>query len=89
MDTYDKIFLELLRYVPYLKDEKERIQHFLSRFPLCYQDKIKFDEPETLEDTIKKDKCCYDQSKHKWEDSRDWRRRDQIGFHKNGFKLFS
>jgi hypothetical protein len=33
MDAYAKRFLELLRYVPYLKDEKERIQCFLSGLP--------------------------------------------------------
>jgi hypothetical protein len=58
MDAYAKIFLELLRYVPYLKDEKERIQHFLSGFPQSYQDRIEFDKPKTLEDTIRKAKCC-------------------------------
>jgi hypothetical protein len=33
MDAYAKRFLELLRYVPYLKDEKARIQHFLNGLP--------------------------------------------------------
>jgi hypothetical protein len=33
MDEYAKRFMEMLRYVPYLKDEKERIQHFLSGLP--------------------------------------------------------
>jgi len=33
MDGYVKGFLELLRYVPYVKDEKVRIQHFLSGLP--------------------------------------------------------
>jgi hypothetical protein len=36
MDSYAKRFLELLRYVPYLKNEKERIQCFLSGFPWSY-----------------------------------------------------
>jgi hypothetical protein len=59
MDAYANIFMELLRYVPYLKDEKERIHHFISGFPQSYQDKIEFDKPNTLEDTIRKDKCLY------------------------------
>jgi hypothetical protein len=33
MDAYTKIFMELLRYVTYLKDEKVRIQCFLSGLP--------------------------------------------------------
>lgn len=36
LDVYAKIFMELLRYVPYLKDEKERIQHFLTGLPQSY-----------------------------------------------------
>jgi hypothetical protein len=88
MDAYAKRFMELLRYVPYLKDEKVRVQHFLSGFPQSYQDRIEFDKPKTLEDTIQKAKCCYDQSKHKQEPSKDWKRKDKSGFQKKGFKSF-
>jgi hypothetical protein len=56
MDTYAKTFLDLMRYVPYLKDEKVRIQCFLCGLPQSYQDRIEFDEPKTLEDTIRKAK---------------------------------
>jgi hypothetical protein len=30
MDEYERIFLELLRYVEFIKDEKVKIQRFLS-----------------------------------------------------------
>jgi hypothetical protein len=33
MDFYAKRFLYLLRYVPYLKDEKEILHHFLNGLP--------------------------------------------------------
>jgi hypothetical protein len=33
MDEYEKKFLELLRYVDFIKDEKVKIQRFLSGFP--------------------------------------------------------
>jgi hypothetical protein len=33
MDGYVKKFLKLLRYIPYFKDDKLRIQHFLTGFP--------------------------------------------------------
>jgi hypothetical protein len=33
LEAYAKQFMELLRYVPYLKDEKERIQCFLNGLP--------------------------------------------------------
>jgi hypothetical protein len=45
-----------------------------------YQDKIEFDEPKTLEDTIRKAKYCYDQSKHRQEPLKDWKKKDKYGF---------
>jgi hypothetical protein len=53
MDDYANKFLELLRYVPYIKDEKVKIQHFLSGFPQSYKDTNEFDEAKTLDDTIR------------------------------------
>jgi hypothetical protein len=69
-------------------DEKARIQRFLSGLPQSYQDRIAFDKPNTLEETIWKVKCCYDQSKHKHESSKNWKRKDKNGFQKKGFKSF-
>ena len=70
MEEYANKFLELLRYVRHIKDEKVKIQHFLSGFPQSYKDRIEFYEPRTLENlTIKykycKDKYCYERSKGK------------------------
>jgi len=53
-------FLELLRYVPYIKDEKEKIQRFNSGLPHSYWDRIEFDEPRTLEEAIRKARYCYE-----------------------------
>jgi hypothetical protein len=47
---------------------------------------IEFDEPNTLEYTNIKAKCCYDQSKHRQEPLKDWKRRDKLGFQRKGFK---
>ena len=88
LDVNAKIFMELLRYVPYLKYDKARIQGFLSGLPQSYQDRIEFDKPKTLDDTIRKEKCCYNESKHKHESSKDWKRKDKSGFHKKGFNYF-
>jgi hypothetical protein len=88
MDTYSKRFLDLLRYIPYLKDDKVRIQSFLNGLPQCYQDRIVFDESKTLEDTIRKVKFSYDQSKHRKEPLRDWKRKDKTRFQKKGFKPY-
>jgi hypothetical protein len=54
-----------------------------------YQDRIMFDKPNMLEDTIQKDKCFYDHSKHKQEALKirrgrtrlDSKRRDSSPFH--------
>ena len=58
-------------YVPYLKDEKAKIQRFINGFPATYRDQIEFDEPRLLEEAIQKLKRCYEQSKHKVEPKHD------------------
>jgi len=47
---YTSRFLELLRYVPYLKEEKAKVQRFISGFLVAYRDRIEFDEPRSLDD---------------------------------------
>ena len=54
MEEYANKFLELLRYVRYIKDEKVKIQHFLSEFPQSYKENIEFYEPRTMEEAIRK-----------------------------------
>ena len=60
MEEYAKNFLELLRYVRYIKYEKVKIQRFLSELPQSYKDRIEFYEPKTLEEAIRKAKYCYE-----------------------------
>ena len=48
-------FLSLLRYVPYIIDEKPKIQRFVSCLPTRFKDRIEFDNPKTLEEAIRKD----------------------------------
>jgi len=52
--------LELLRYVGFIKEEKVYIQRFSSGIPSFYKDKIQFDNPKTLEETIRKSKYLYE-----------------------------
>ena len=40
MDVYEKRFIEMLNYVDYIKDEKVKLQIFLSGLPTFYRDKI-------------------------------------------------
>ena len=65
MEEYANKFLELLRYVKYIKDEKVKIQQFLSGLPQSYKDRIEFYEPRTLEEAIRKAKYFYEQRKGK------------------------
>jgi len=72
-DEYTSRFLELLRYVPYLKEEKDKIQIFVSELPFGFKDMIEFNEPRSLEEAIRKMKNFYEQSKHQTKTKTDWR----------------
>ena len=52
MEEYVKKFLDLMRYVDCIKEEKIKIQLFLSGLPSFYKDRIQYDEPKTLEEAI-------------------------------------
>jgi hypothetical protein len=56
IDEYERIFLELLKYVPFIKDEAVKIQRYLSGIPSFISDKIQYDDPKTLEETIRREK---------------------------------
>jgi hypothetical protein len=53
----------LLKYVVFVKNEKVKIQRFLSGLPSFYKEKIQYDEPRTLIETIGKTEYMYDQGK--------------------------
>jgi hypothetical protein len=53
IDEYEIRFLELLNYVSFIKYETVKIQMSLSGFPLFINDKIQYDDPKTLEETIR------------------------------------
>ena len=88
MEEYANKFLELLRYVKYIQDDKVKNRHFLSGIPTAYKDRIEFDEPRTLEEAIRKAKYCYDQNKSKpgfhkaWKDKKN----EKFDQRKKGFK---
>jgi hypothetical protein len=56
IDEYERRFLELLKYVSFIKDETIKIQMYLSGFPSFISEKIQYDDPKTLEETIRRDK---------------------------------
>ena len=77
VEEYMTEFLELLSYVPYLKDEKTKVQKFASGFHLAFKDWIEYDEPRSLEEIIWNLKYCYDHSKHKYEHKYDFKGNDK------------
>ena len=89
MEEYANKFLELLRYVGYIKYEKVKIQRFLSGLPQSYKDQIEFYEPRTLEEAIRKAKYCYEQSKRKPDYEKAWKNKmnEKFDHRKRGFKL--
>ena len=88
MDEYANKLLDLLRYVRYIKDEKVKIQWFLSGLPQTYKDRIEFYEPRTLKEAIRKAKYCYEQRKGKPDYHTTWKdkKNEKFDQRKKGFK---
>jgi hypothetical protein len=61
IDEYKRRLLELLNYVPFIKDEQVKIHRYLSGLPSFISDNIQYDDPKTLEETIRNTKCLYEQ----------------------------
>ena len=59
MDAFINRFLDLLHYVPYIKEEKVKIQQFLGCLPPSFRDTIEFDMPKTLDTALHKVRLCY------------------------------
>ena len=81
-------FLELLRYVRYIRDEKVKVQRFLSGLPQSYKYRIEFYEPRTLEEAIRKAKYFYEQSKGNSDYHKAWKdkKNEKFDQRKKGFK---
>jgi hypothetical protein len=60
IDEYERRFLELLKYVSFIKDGTVKIQRYLSGLPPFISDKIQYDDPKKLEETLRRAKCLYD-----------------------------
>ena len=73
LDDYEKKFLELFKYADFIKDEKVKIQRFLSGLPESYGDNIQYDRPNNLKDAIWKAKHLYEQNKTKAPYQKNWK----------------
>lgn len=85
-DNYVTKFFELLRYVPYLKDEKSKINIFINMLPMEFRDKIELLKPQTLKDDIKKVEHCYEQEKRRPGIKNNWQAKINVGCNKNWTK---
>jgi hypothetical protein len=61
MEEYEKKFSGLLKYVIFIDDEKVKIQRFPSGLQFFYKENIRYDEPKTLTEAIRKGKYMYEQ----------------------------
>ena len=66
MEAYEKRFLEFLKYVYFVKDEKVNIHRFVSGLPYFYSDKIQYDRSKNLKEFVWMTKNLYDQNKNKF-----------------------
>ena len=62
MKELNKKFLCLLRYMPYIFDEKPKVQQFLSYLNFHIKDKIEYNNPNTLEEAMRKANFLYEQN---------------------------
>jgi hypothetical protein len=63
MDEYEKMFFELLKYVEFIKDNKVKIQRFISGLPSFYNHKIQYNNSKNLEQTIRRTRHIYEKSR--------------------------
>jgi hypothetical protein len=73
MVEHERNFLGLINYVGFIKYEKVKIQRLLSGFPSFYKEKIQYDEPRTLIETIRKAKYLYEQGKARESMLKSWK----------------
>lgn len=76
-EEYTSRFLEFLRYVPYIKEDKVKIQRFIRGFLVAFKDMIEFDEPRSLEEAIRKLKHSYEKSKCKTKSQQVWKGKEK------------
>jgi hypothetical protein len=76
IDEYEQKFLELLKYVSFIKDEVVKIQRYLSGLSPSIRDKIQYDDPKTMKESIRREKLLYEKQgenptfRKAWEDKK-------------------
>lgn len=59
MDEFITKFTPLLRYVPYIQEEKEKVQWFVSSLPEEMRERIESDNLKTMDEVIRKARIFY------------------------------
>ena len=82
MDVFINRFLDLLHYVPHIKEEKVKIQHFLGCIPPSFWDRIEFDMPNMLDTKLHKAILYYEHGKL-WQENQNQNREKYRNFSDN------
>jgi hypothetical protein len=88
MVEYKKKFLGFLKYVIFIGDEKVKIQRFLSGLSAFYKENIKYDEPNTLTEAIRKAKYMYEKGQGRASMQKSWKDKKNVKSNqrRKGFK---
>ena len=65
MDNFITKFTSLLQYVPYIREEKAKVQTFISIVLLFMKEHLEFDNLKTTNKVIQKVCTCYQKNKPK------------------------
>jgi len=52
-------FTHILRYMPYITEEKAKVQCFINFIPLSFKERIEYGDPKPMDETIIKVTICY------------------------------
>lgn len=72
MDEFITKFTSLLCYVPYICEEKAKVQQFISSLPLFMKERLEFDNPKTMDEVICKAWIFYQQNRPKGGMNKKW-----------------
>lgn len=67
MDEFMAKFINLIWYVTYIEEEKEKMRWFLNYLHASYKERIEFGHPKSMDDVVRKATFCYQQFKNRRE----------------------
>ena len=81
-------FLNLLWFVPYIKEEKVKVEWFLSCFPQSCKVRIKFDNPKTLDEVLRKERLYFEHYRKIKDTPKAWKdkKQEKLNQWKKGFR---